>query len=96
MTIIVIDIIFIENQIGGTMVINAISLSDWLKKEYKDYPSMSPVEQKEEAAETLNIGLATLYRWLKAGSVYIQQVSTTDCGDDSRLVVWKMEKSVFE
>lgn len=73
-----------------------VTLKSWIEDQYKSYPSIPPKQQKEETAHELKCGVATLYRWLKEGNVYIEYIGPSICGDDSGLVVWKMQKSIFE
>lgn len=73
-----------------------VTLKSWIETQYRSYPSIPPRQQKEETAHELGCGVATLYRWLKAGNVYIEFVGASIAGDDSGIVVWKIEKSIFE
>ncbi len=52
-------------------------------------------EVKEEIAEVLQIGISTLYLWLKSGNYYIEELGATIAGDDNGIIVWKMEKTLF-
>lgn len=72
------------------MKINAVKLKDWIDSEFKSY-STPPVQQKEEIAQELGIGVATLYRWLKEDNRHIEAVGS---GDDGYLIVWKMDRVV--
>lgn len=72
-----------------------LPLSTWIEQQYKSYPSYSPKERKDEAAQTLNVGVATIYRWLKAGNVFIEETGPSMSGDDHGVVVWKMEKELI-
>jgi hypothetical protein len=49
-------------------------------------------EVKAEIAFSLEIGVSTLYLWLKSGNYYIEHIESSMGGDDSALIVWKMEK----
>ncbi len=49
-------------------------------------------EAKEEVAFALEIGLSTLYLWLKSGNYYVDDLGPGPGGDDCALVVWKQEK----
>lgn len=69
------------------MKLSLIPLKDWISSNCGNVPS---VEQKEEAAFILNVGVATIYRWLKSGDVYIEDLGSDDCGGS--LMIWKKEK----
>lgn len=73
-----------------------VTLKSWIESQYASYPSIPPKQQKEETAHELGCGIATLYRWLKAENVYIEYVGPSICGDDSGLVVWKIEKEIYQ
>ena len=73
-----------------------VTLKSWIETQYRSYPSIPPKQQKEETAFELGCGVSTLYRWLKAGNVYIEFVGASIAGDDNGIVVWKIEKSIFE
>lgn len=77
------------------MNVNLIPLKTWIEQQYKSYPETSPKQQKEEEAENLGVGVATIYRWLKAGNVYIEEVGASISGDDAGVIIWKLEKSCF-
>lgn len=70
-----------------------ISLKDWIEGQNRSYDK-PPVQQKEEAAHLLDVGVATIYRWLKAGNVYIEETDADHSGEGGPLFVWKMEKMV--
>lgn len=72
------------------------SLKSWMDSQYQSYPNMSAREKKEAEAVNLGVGVATIYRWLKAGNVYIEFNPPSTCGDDSSLCVWKLEKNINE
>lgn len=72
-----------------------IPLSSWIEQQYKSYPSYSAKERKEETAITLNVGVATIYRWLKAGNVFIEELGPSIAGDDYGVTVWKLEKTLI-
>ena len=72
------------------------SLKSWIESNYRNYPSMTELEIKNEVAETLQCGIATLYRWLKEENVYIEDVGASIAGDDGGVIIWKMQKSIFE
>ncbi len=74
---------------------NLISLKSWIEDQYRGYSSIPPKQQKEETAHELGCGIATLYRWLKSGNVYIEVVEASIAGDDGGVIIWKMEKSIF-
>ena len=93
LTLIANDIIIIESNKGEQEM---QTLSSWIKSEYKAYPSMSPLEIKEDVASTLQCGIATLYRWLKEENVYIECVGASIAGDDNGLIIWKLQKQIFE
>jgi hypothetical protein len=78
------------------MLASTKPLKSWIEHNYRPYPSMTELEIKNEVAETLQCGIATLYRWLKDGNVYIEDVGASIAGDDGGIIVWKMQKSVFE
>ncbi|CAL9957171.1 hypothetical protein VPH219E481_0024 [Vibrio phage 219E48-1] len=75
------------------MNINAVTLKSWIDQQYKSYDT-PPVQQKEEVAFELNVGVATIYRWLKAGNVYIQELGPDASGENGPVFIWKMEKVV--
>lgn len=70
-----------------------ISLKEWIDEQNRSYDK-PPVQQKEEAAYILGVGVATVYRWLKAGNVYIEETGRDHTGEAGPLFVWKMEKMV--
>lgn len=71
------------------MSTNLIPLKDWISSNCSNEPTL---KQKDEAAFILDVGIATIYRWLKSGNVYIEDLGSDDCG--GALMVWKMEKLV--
>lgn len=65
-----------------------VSLKSWV-----DGMSGSPRYQKEEAACILEVGVATIYRWIKEGNVFIE--ACADMGEDyGHTYIWEMKKSV--
>lgn len=73
--------------------IEAVSLKSWIENQYKSYPNISPRQQKEEVAHELKVGVATIYRWLKDGNIYIEDLGSDDTG--GALSIWKMEKTII-
>lgn len=74
------------------MHVNLVSLKQWIECQYKSYPDASGKTQKEEVAHELGVGVATVYRWLKSGNVFIE-----DCGSDDTggaLIIWKIESHI--
>lgn len=71
------------------MKTNLISLKSWMTDNCGSDPTL---KQKEEAAFILGVGIATIYRWLKEGNRYIEDLGSDDCGGS--LMIWKMEKLV--
>ena len=65
-----------------------VSLKEWV-----DSQSGSPREQKECAAVILNVGVATIYRWIKAGNVFIEECAALP-DDYGYTYVWEMKKSI--
>jgi hypothetical protein len=63
-----------------------LSLQSWINEF-----SGTPVCKKEEAASILEIGVATIYRWLKDGNVFIEACDNEDYGC---VIVWHMKKCV--
>ena len=51
-----------------------------------------PLEAKKEIAFSLEIGISTLYLWLKSGNYYVEDLGPGIGGDDYALIVWKQEK----
>ena len=49
-------------------------------------------EAKCEVAYSLEIGISTLYLWLKSGNYYVEELGPGIGGDDYALVIWKQEK----
>jgi hypothetical protein len=66
-----------------------ISLKGWIAYHYGDYESKL---QKDCAAESLCVGISTIYRWLKDDNVFIEEIDESIAGDDSGLRVWNMNK----
>ena len=64
------------------------ALRYWIDSQYKSYPNTPPRQQKEEVASMLNVGISTIYRWLKSGNVYIEDLGSSECGDDHAIVIW--------
>lgn len=64
------------------------SLSKWIECQYKSYPNIPPRQQKEEVALILSVGISTVYRWLRSGNVYIEELGSSESGDDHSIVVW--------
>ena len=50
-----------------------------------------PREQKEEAACILEVGVATIYRWIK---VFLEISGPSISGDDGCILIWEMKKTV--
>lgn len=71
-------------------------LSDYIKEQFKSYPSISERERKEETAHELGVGIATVYRWLKQGNVFIEIIGPSIAGDDACIQVWKLEKGPIQ
>jgi len=70
------------------MKVELTPLSKWVESQYKSYPNTPPRQQKEEIASILNVGISTIYRWLKSGNVYIEDLGSSVCGDDQAIVIW--------
>ena len=65
-----------------------VSLKSWVET-----MAGSPRLQKEEAAGLLEVGVATIYRWIKEGNVFIEVCG--DLGEDyGHTYIWEMKKSV--
>jgi hypothetical protein len=71
------------------MNVKLISLDEWIERQYKSYPSMSPVDRKNDAAEILGCGISTLYRWLKSGNVYVEEYGSDHTGDGGGIMIWR-------
>jgi|TARA_R110000851_G_scaffold314816_1_gene477019 hypothetical protein len=56
--------------------------------------SGSPKEQKEEASLILQVGVATIYRWIKKGDVFLEDSGTCSDGEDRAIIIWEMKKLV--
>lgn len=74
------------------MKTNLLSLKSWIEKNCDS--RLSPVKQKEEASHLLEVGVATIYRWLKSGNVFIEETGTDINGEGGPVFIWKMEKKV--
>jgi len=68
-----------------------ISLKEHVKNEAK-ISGLPPREAKEDVANCLDIGISTLYLWLKSGKYYVESSTALQAGDT--LTVWKLEKNV--
>ena len=70
------------------MKADLVSLKNWVET-----MNGSPKLQKEEAASLLEVGVSTVYRWLKEGNVFVEV-----CGDVNEdygyTYIWEMKKSV--
>ena len=66
-----------------------VSLKSWT-----DGMSGTPKQQKEEAASILEIGVATIYRWIKEGNVFLEESGPSMSGDDGCILIWEMKKLV--
>lgn len=86
------DIIVIDIEAEVIMKTELISLKSWMK--YNCDQSLSPVKQKEEAAHLLEVGVATIYRWLSSGNVFIEETGVDMNGEGGPVFIWKMEKKV--
>ena len=75
------------------MVINAVTLKSWIESQYKSYPQISEAQRKEETAHELGVGVATIYRWLRDGNVYVELIGSNS-GDDSAINVWKLDRMI--
>lgn len=73
------------------MKIDSVSLKHWINTRCGNG---SPKDQKEEAAFILGVGVATVYRWLKAGNVYLEDSGPSMSGDDGSILIWEMKKLV--
>lgn len=70
---------------------NMITLASFVNDEVSK--STFPIrEVKAVIADELEIGISTLYSWLKSGNYYIEYIEASQAGDDSAFTVWKMEK----
>lgn len=72
------------------MYVDLIPLSKWIEQQYKDYPSISPKQQKEEEADNLGVSISTIYNWLRSGDVYIQLLQNGE--DGPSIAIWEMKK----
>ena len=73
------------------MNITAMDLSAYVESEAAK--SNLPLREiKEQIAFHLEVGISTLYLWLKSGNYYVENIEASMGGDDSALVIWKMEK----
>lgn len=70
---------------------NLIPLKTWIECNCNH---SGTIKQKDEAAFLLDVGIATIYRWLKAGNVFIEETGVDISGEGGPLYVWKMEKVV--
>lgn len=68
-----------------------VSLKTWIEG---NCSHSGTIKQKDEAAFLLGVGVATIYRWLKAGNVFIEETGVDMSGEGGPLFVWKMEKVV--
>ena len=68
-----------------------VSLKNWIEG---NCDHSGTIKQKDEAAFLLGVGVATIYRWLKAGNVFIEETGVDINGEGGPLFVWKMEKVV--
>ena len=66
-----------------------LSLKSWV-----DGINGQPSEQKEEAAAILEVGVATVYRWIKSGNVFLEETGPSMSGDDGCILIWEMKKLV--
>lgn len=71
------------------MKADLVSLKSWV-----DGINGKPKEQKEEAACILEIGVATVYRWIKAGNVFLEVSGPSMSGDDGAILIWEIKKLV--
>jgi len=76
---------------GTTMKIDSISLKHFIESRCG---AGSPKDQKEEAAFILGVGVSTIYRWVKAGNVFIEDAGPSMSGDDGCVIIWEMKKLV--
>ena len=65
-----------------------VSLKSWT-----DGMNGTPKQQKEEAASILEIGVATIYRWIKEGNVFVEEHAALS-DDYGYTYVWEMKKSI--
>jgi hypothetical protein len=65
-----------------------IDLRSWC-----DGMSGSPKQKKEEAAFILQVGVATIYRWIKEGGVFIEECAALS-DDYGYTYVWHMKKAI--
>lgn len=70
-------------------------LKQWIDNNYRAYPDVSEHERKAATAEDFECGISTMYRWLKDGNVYVEDVGASIAGDDSGVIIWEMKKSLF-
>lgn len=71
------------------MRIEISKLEDWVNQLAIDI-NCSPFKAKEITANELNVGIATIYRWIKEGLFYVQEVYSGD--EISGIKVFKLEK----
>ena len=62
-------------------------------KQWSDNHAGTPKEQKEHSAFILNVGVATIYRWIKAGNVFIEECYAQS-DDYGYTYVWEMKKAI--
>lgn len=73
------------------MNIKLVPLLTWIESECGNG---SPSKKKEEAAFILGVGIATIYRWVKEGNVFIEEYEASIGGDDAAVSVWEHKKIV--
>ena len=69
-----------------------IPLKVWMDSAH---PNLSEHDKKLEMAVTFECGISTIYRWIKDGNIYIEDIEASMAGDDAGAIVWEMKKSVF-
>jgi len=76
------------------MNIRLIPLNEWIEWEYRSYKSMTQTTKINETSSLLGVSESTLRRWLKDGEHYVEEISSSTCGDDSAIVLWKAGKAI--
>ena len=72
------------------MFLKKLTLKDWLEK-IESGSELSPLQAKEWAAKEIGVGISTVYRWLKDGNVYIEELGSDGWAG---VTVWKIEKTI--
>ena len=62
-------------------------------KQWTDEHDGSPRQQKESAAFVLQVGVATIYRWIKEGNMFVEDHAALS-DDYGYTYVWEMKKAI--